>query len=788
MTDGILSVIAVSDSPPVGQGFAAVLTSERDLEVLELASGRTLWSWTGPESANLSGPGSTKLVVEDQRIALFCFPSYSTRGLCIDLCTPDGPQVRWEREFGATFDAGFGPVLVLGDPLGLGRSSLVLSSRTGSDYNVDAGVDGGTVPTEKLVLGREDGALYQAVLDPESGDTLAETSYRPDPGPYPCARPYGLLQVAKLAPDLPSDIVLVSCQVEEYVSLTRSDGGALSRRWGQFIERDWPVDVQELRPQVTSIADVRGDQRPLLVVGHWHDDAWETLLIDPCRGWTEGVVARLPGRYFWGCHDLDGDGVAEIVVSQESHRLPAPRSTLEIVDGRDLSVLASLDDCRVLTSSDSELPSSVAFHASRAGSLVVPGPDSRSGLLILQGDSTVWWTFADGAGKQLTLLREAAVRADYRNGRLILTTSRSRLVGFDQELSPVAETRVSGRRAEPLAWRLGGRGQVVAACADDTVAAWELDGENLREVWRVTGTNPALHVDGSGVARLAVARSLGDVHRVVTYRFPAGAPIVAYDVAVAAPAHDLLAFGEDFRLVANLRTGVHTASLAVLDEDGREVWRDEAHGAHPNLPAAFASVEGTWMVAYDDHGELFIREGASGALIAKTNWTAAYTTPVALPEADVLIRADGVHGIECISMNGASIWRADAALWNHYPGNSALMTAPELLLCSYTRGGAVEAVRVDTGTRQWSEPLGPGPERRPIVALDVDADGADEVIVGAPSGELLCLSGLGDRAVRTWSLPLGAQIQALAVADLSGEGSADLVVATADGRLRIVRV
>ena len=232
---------------------------------------------------------------------------------------------------------------------GDGRPKLLLSSRTGADYRRNPRT--GTTTTSEIVLGRRDGEVWQAVMDPADGRVVVETRFEAVPGaPHDSARPYGLLQAAPLEPDALPSVVLVSCQVEEFAVVThRTATGGLRRHDGWFVEKDWPNDERELRPQPTSLADLRGDGRPLLVVGLWRDGAWRTLVLDP-RGGLEDPLATLPGRYFWGCHDVDGDGRPEILTSRETHRTPRARSTLEAwrgTDGRRIANLAASRDPRV---------------------------------------------------------------------------------------------------------------------------------------------------------------------------------------------------------------------------------------------------------------------------------------------------------------------------------------------------------------------------------------------------------------------------------------------------------
>jgi hypothetical protein len=466
----VTTVLAISDDRDGGAAVLA-LSGERRVLALDATDGRVTWEWTAPDGSNLSASGSTRLVRDGDRDLWLCFPTYSTTGHCFDLSTPRQPRELWSCDLQGRIDAGFGPVVVVGDVLGAGSDQVVLSSRLGSAYGGD---DSDDVPSDQLVVGREDGKLCQLVLDLHSGTILSQVAYRPDPGPYPCARPYGLLQVAPLGPGASPDIVLASCQVEEYVSVTSSEGG-LARRWGWFVERDWPTDLQELRPQVTSLADVRGDGRPLLVVGHWDGGSWTTLLIDPMRGMDDGPLLRLPGRYFWGCADLDGDGVAELIVSTEARRIPAPSTALEVVDARTLEVIDSVAGIGLVTSGDSELPRQIAFHALRRSPVVLDGPDGRAGLVLTDGRDTVWWSPSRGAAARRTVICPApAQRIDVRRGRRVLTDDVGLLHVLDADLAVTRVISVLGSSSQPLTWQGAGGAGIVTPTFAGTVELWQL--------------------------------------------------------------------------------------------------------------------------------------------------------------------------------------------------------------------------------------------------------------------------------------------------------------------------
>lgn len=761
---GDLGVTRIVDVLP--EEDAVVVIGRRDrVHVVALGDGRTVWSWRHPEGREVAAAGSVRIVPHAGVPLLLVAPGYSTEITCVELAGE--PRPRWTHDFAETIDAGFGPVMIAADVLGTGTPQLVISSRTGTGYGGD------DVPNERLVLGREDGRVYQAVLDLADGRLLADVAYRPDPGDYPAARPYGLLQAGA---DAAGDIVLVSCQVEEYAAVTAADGG-LRRRWGWFVEKDWPTDTQELRPQTTSVAQVRGDGRPRLVVGHWDGSTWTTLVLDVVGPASDGSRERIPGRYFWGTADLDGDGVPEIITSVESERRPGSRTRLEAVDGRTGRVVAAVDDVAVVTVDDETLPPDRVFHADRRGAATLVDAGGRVGLVLVDAEGrTVWWhPGATRDGAPTVLLDRPVARVDDRPGGRAVAEADGTVHLLGGDLSVTAALVLHGRSPRPLLRRSPDGVEVVVDHAGGRLSAHAADGPRWSAragsaalCRRADGTDVLVSVDPGADSSAIAIRELGEAE-----------PRLRASWTVPGLVDGVMAYGDGPTVLALRRTGPHTAGVVAFDADGAKLWRDDERGVHANEPLAFG--DGRPRVATDDHGVLTVRDGETGVVLAERDWTAAYTTPieVRLDGRVLLVRADGTHGVELCTVEGDTVWRRGYEIFAVHPGVSVLTgDRDEPLLAVPRRDGVVDVLRLRDGELVRQLPLGDQPERRPLLGL------GRILLAGTVAGSLVAIDP-ADGSER-WRREYPAAVEGLAAVT---EGDRAWVsVTTADGAVRLLEL
>ena len=756
---GVGQVLRVDDFDLDGRLEVMVRTDARTVVLLDVLTGRKLWSWQCDPSTNILGSAFYKTPTGTRFIT---FPSYSLNGYCFDFSgSRTSPKLLWQKNYEGKYGEGYGPSIVLKDMDGDGKTDIVLS---------------GKVPS-----------VYHAVLDIDTGEIKTDLHYDLDGW----GRPYGLLKAVDLTGDGKPEIVMISCQVEEYIGVVRNvEGKGLEKIWAKFIEKDWPTDEKELRPQVTSLADLTGSGKIELVVGVWEDRKWHTLVIDPLKDFS-AQRGSLEGLYFWGNHDLTGDGIPEIIVSKEINRRPARITTLQALDGKTLKPVATLENASIFGSGDSPLPDDTAFMALRNNPVFIDG-----GILVhrFQGGKETG-VFLWG-GKTLRRVAGAGfVRADVHGDQLFLTDATGDVQRFDRNLRPIGKKlAMQGRTCQPLVWSVGGKRELVFNSAGGKVVGGvpNLKTGKLDARWEVKGTMPALHIDAAGTGRLSVAdMSDSDKPAAVVYeRSALNKPIrIPLDYP---PYLGLTPFGRDFRLLVNLQTGVHTMALACYDAGGQLIWQDKGQGAHPRVPgAADLDGDGKDEVVADDHGVLKVYDSAGAVIGNDPGWPPAYTIPI-LGDFDGgrnILRASGIRGTSLIDKTGHEKWKTGGDIWRYYKSLGAVGDVygdGRLMLGALAEDGMFECIDTGNGNILWSLKIGE-PSDNSIAAGDVDGNGRDEFLIGMSDGRLICIARQDGKGKVLWEKEFDAGVANPIIADIDGDDLAEIVLSTSDGLLRILK-
>ncbi|MCC6730994.1 MAG: VCBS repeat-containing protein [Chthonomonadales bacterium] len=777
-TAGIGTVVDVLSFPrDRGQGVLAT-AGNGGYTLLDLATGRTLWTWTPPPGALQGGYRFWKQASGGRLVA---FPQNTTLGFCFQFdALRAAPRLLWRQDYHGKYWANFGPYCVIADMDNDRRPDVLLAGK----------------PT------------YMAVIDMDTGAVKFDLQY-PIDGESGAGRPYGLLQAVDVDGDGFRDAAMISCQVEEYAAVLHNEGGKRFRlAWDHFVEHDLPDDVYEVRPQVTSFADLAGNGHRALVLGLFNlggDQRWHTVVIDPLVG-LKRPLADLPDRYFWGCYDLTGDGRPEIVTSSERARRYGRVATIQVVDGRTYRDLASVDGVS-LTLAAQPLPISMGYFAGRANPVYAGSPGGARGLLL---------TRTGGKAEELFRLVDGKARFDPLG-----ITPLAREVLFSGESAVVREPRaaIAGRQEAPttgaygpIVCAAGGRRELVLSRTDLSLIGGVPDlarSGRFRSSWTARGSLPAAWM-GPGGRRLVCAVDWQDP---IAYVYEPGstgrpAPIARIDLP-APPLRRpdmLLPFGrETMRLFVGLQTGVHTLASAVYDALGARVWYDAKEGPYPRGPAIFAGPDGRTTLVMDNHGKVMLYDERGGKRVVAHGWYddvpgrgngAKYALPIVGPfgpgGATRIVMSPGLERLEVLDADGARV--AMSAYGSIYEREFCASSVGQIRgtgvwdVGMASHDGVFYSADAATARTRWSLDLGVRSEAPThIVTLDVDGDGRDDYLVGLPNGDLVALTERAGKGVVLWRTRLDAGIRDVIAADLDGDGKAEIIVDTDDYVVRVMK-
>src|SRR5262249_61889059 len=74
-----------------------------------------------------------------------------------------------------------------------------------------------------------------------------------------------------------------------------------------------------------------------------------------------------------------------------------------------------------------------------------------------------------------------------------------------------------------------------------------------------------------------------------------------------------------------------------------------------------------------------------------------------------------------------------------------------------------------------------------VVSADLDGDGRDNFLMGLPNGDLIALDERNGAPVLLWKLTFEAGVREAIVADLDGDGLAEIAVELEDGTIRVLK-
>lgn len=778
-TMGVGAVVDVIDRAD-GKPAALVSIGPGVLCLVDVTTGKSLWSWTLPAGSFLGG---YQVVKDHGRTLLVVFPQNSMVGFCFDISAK--PKLLWEQRYEGRYWQGYGPYFVIADMDNDGTPEIVLIGKPG----------------------------YAGVIDINTGEVKFDLSYD-IPGEDKAGRPYGLIRAADVDGDGYRDIVVVSCQVEEYISVLRNNAGKnLSVAWARFVSRDYPVENIKLRPNTTSVADVNGDGKKELVLGLFNetgDGRWHTLVFDTMKGYN-ARLADLPDRYFWACQDLNGDGRPEIVTSIEKTGAVSAPAGLQAVDGRTGKDIAAVDGITTAMVG-TKPPLDTTYRANVTTLPYLTAPNGSKGLLVGKGGQEYLWRIANGK----SLLDQLKIGPI---SRTVISSEGSGKVGRTDLAIGTAPKTLPPSAFGPLVAQADGKRELILSLSDGTVIGGTPDLRHpgsFAQSWKIPGAMPSVWIGPKG-ERLVCTIGPGP-DEVAVYRPTAGkasvkpvcsfrTPVPVSRVPVSRSAEGLLPFGKkEMKLFVGLRPGVHAIAGATYDLAGKQLWYDKENGPYPRIAAAAdLNGDGNDELVIDNHGRHSIYDSLGHARTVAVGWGsevpgradgAKYAVPIVGPfgpnGALRIIMSGGLDALETLDASGNRVGKCNSASVYEFQWCGAAVAkirgTGDWDVGTANVDGIFYCSDANTCQTRWTLSLGTKATTAfNISSGDVDGDGRDNFLVGLPNGELLALDEKNGKGFVLWKVTFDAGVKEAVMTDVDADGKAEVIVDLDDGRVKVLK-
>ena len=133
-------------------------------------------------------------------------------------------------------------------------------------------------------------------------------------------------------------------------------------------------------------------------------------------------------------------------------------------------------------------------------------------------------------------------------------------------------------------------------------------------------------------------------------------------------------------------------------------------------------------------------------------------------------------------------WKTPCERWRYYRSLGAVGDVSgdgRLALGTLAEGGEFDCIDAASGKLRWSLRIG-DPNETSVVCGDVDGNGKDEFLLGLGDGRLVCIADQNGAGTILWEKRFEAGAANPIIADVDGDGAAEIVVSTSDGCVRIL--
>ncbi|MCC6442621.1 MAG: VCBS repeat-containing protein [Armatimonadetes bacterium] len=648
-------------------------------------------------------------------------------------------------------------------------------------------------------------------------------------------RSYGLARFLDVNGDGRKDFVVIANFAQHHEVLLNRNGKFVPAWHHGWAENVTTGKVETTWPE-PPIADLDGDGQLEMTLSMYNSEnerAWLVRVYDAVSG---RLKYRLPGMVAAGVFDLEGDGRAEILANATADpirtRLDGAH-ILKVKDGKLVSVwsdpAAIAVKCRIDTPDD---------HVPRWS-------DNQPEAASVGGPIPLIRRPASPQSPAQTLYRIAKKeQAGTEPGSIFLADLDGQaLAGLPWQPGGQAPPFrnapqvVSQQFHELLAADLDGDGcNELMAWVPSRCRIYKMRKDRMEEIGGYdSDALPAIaDFDGDGVSEIAVVRIDPNGTPLVEVLAPTRKGRTLWRSQLPPPGHLTLAWssrpaylragrftgrkGMDLYLFA----GVPVVRSLVLDgATGRTVWEKSEMpdlqrywGPTMNLAAACdTDSDGKDELIFTNPDYYCVADGSTGNLILGplAPPTIFHQPSMGLYTMPVILDAAGKSRKVCL-VGGhyfqAAMSAAGKPVWHVLPPAGDARCAREgfMLLrdgrwvMGFGRqNGQFACIDVGSGKLRWELPVRAA--CTDVAACDIDGDRANEFIFGTSHGDLYAVADAGDRPRVLWRKRLGSPARFLlgsyadygnalagrpVVADLNRDGLSEIIIQTADGRIRIL--
>jgi len=623
-------------------------------------------------------------------------------------------------------------------------------------------------------------------------------------------RNYGSMIATNLDQDPYPEIALLAPNLNEHLWIVDNDGSNLTQAWDRFFEYSYPDDLVEIKVTVDSVSDFDADGRKEIVFSffnqsgdaRWHTWVWDAL--------TANEERDLLDEYLLAAVDIDGDGIDEVITSEQHQRSALYYSNISIhnIDARDRIVLTNtglvMDQWAPYPLGTNTIANGERWMTGEHG-YAIWANGSLGFLRVSNGLPQITWVMAKPA-VGLSIMgaySDAGVLASGSDGWLRAYNATGDVIGMfktggflsslvaadlDGDGSMEIVAKNSQGKQIVLEWDGSQSGEIKGTPRyakfgkDGSFVIWDMDGNGLPEI--LAGETNALAVlDGSG-------------NRLRNYSLPSS-PYDWMAANITGDSHwDLF--------VCCLGTGGHTAyTLAIDGASGQVLWTKQ-YGTYAGFMGIMDYDEnGLDDLVMREHFDFYIILGPTGEE-RKGASICGYHAPIVtdIGEDDTIEVVWGagwgslvvdrrfewiIANVTFTYMN--QVWTKlfgggdSDEIYGKMPAVADVDGDGVKEIGIGNRNGTFHCFDGSTGKLEWNFAI--GSSSSDIHSCDIDGDGVAEFIFGTGDGRLICLGANG--AVK-WAMDFGDGVGEPIFCDLDGDMRADILVPVMDGNLYALHI